>query len=63
MISLAVAFTGMIGWSIDWGSGVAIPESLTAFPACFWFLMLAMHMFKGRLWFKNKTTSLEKLNI
>ena len=41
--SLAIIFSimGVIGWSIHWGDGIAIPEAITSFPAATWLFILA----------------------
>lgn len=40
---LAIIFSvmGVIGWSIHWGDGIAIPEAITSIPAAIWIFILA----------------------
>ena len=40
IFALLTAIVGIIGWSIDWGPGVAIPEALTFVPGGIWFMLL-----------------------
>ena len=44
--AILVAVVGIIGWSINWGPGVAIPEVLTFVPGGLWFGMLGFWYYK-----------------
>ena len=37
---------GFISWLIPWGPNVAIPETLSAFPACMWAAVLGVKVYK-----------------
>ena len=46
--AFAVAIIGIIGWSINWGPGIAIPEVLTFVPGSIWFGMLGWWYYKRK---------------
>jgi hypothetical membrane protein len=47
IIGLCVALIGIAGWSVSWGDGVAIPELLSAVPACVWLFALGIWAYRG----------------
>jgi hypothetical membrane protein len=47
IIGLIVAVIGIAGWSVSWGDGVAIPELLSAVPACVWLMTLGLWSHKN----------------
>jgi hypothetical membrane protein len=47
IIALSVGAFGIIGWMLPRGHGVAIPEALSSFPACIWFAILGVRMYKS----------------
>ena len=46
VFALATAVVGIIGWSIDWGSGIAIPEAISFVPGGIWFILLG-HFYRN----------------
>ena len=46
--AFAVAVIGIIGWTINWGPGIAIPEALTFVPGSVWFGMLGHWFYKRK---------------
>ncbi len=46
ILSFVIAVIAIIGWLIPWGPGVAIPESLTAFPVAILVAILAFRLYR-----------------
>ncbi len=46
IIIFLVGVLGIIGWVLPRGHGVAIPEAISAFPACIWFAILGVKMYR-----------------
>ena len=47
IIAFLVGALGILGWMLPRGHGVAIPEALSSFPACIWFIILGVRMYRS----------------
>ena len=47
IFALAACLIGFLSWTIDWGSGIAIPEAISAFPICIWAGLLAVRFYRA----------------